>query len=68
MNALPYMELDELAVLLGYANPRAVKAAIKRGTFEIPTYQLARRRVANVSVVRKFFAEKDAPVDDFLGD
>jgi hypothetical protein len=62
MATLPYYELEELAALLGYANARAIKRRIKQGTFEIPTYQLAGRRVANVSVVKKFFADRDAPI------
>lgn len=68
---LPYMDMEELAALLGYKNPRAARAAIKRGTFEIQTYILANRRVANVSAVKKFFASKD-PVateeENFLDD
>ncbi len=55
---LPYMELDEVAALLGYVNRRAAVRAIKNGKFEIPTYELAGRRVANVAVVKKYFEEK----------
>ena len=58
MTNLPYMELEEVAVLLGYKNRRAAVRAIKNGKFEIPTYELAGRRVANVAVVNKYFEEK----------
>lgn len=68
MTQLPYYELDELAALLGYANARAIKRRIKQGKFEIRTYELAGRRVANVSVVKKFFADQDSPTEDFLSD
>lgn len=56
--SLPYMELDEVAALLGYVNRRAAVRAIKNGKFEIPTYELAGRRVCNVAVVKKYFDEK----------
>jgi len=70
MSGLPYMELEEIGTLLGYRNVRCMKDAIRRGTFEIPTYSLAGRRVANVSVIRNFFAEKDYPItaEEFLND
>ena len=55
---LPYMELEEVSVLLGYKNRRAAVRAIKNGKFEVPTYELAGRRVANTAVVKKFFEEK----------
>lgn len=55
---LPYMELEEVSVLLGYKNRRAAVRAIKNGTFEVPTYELAGRRVCNTAVVKKFFEEK----------
>ncbi len=55
---LPYMELDEVAALLGYKNRRAAVRAIKNNKFEVPTYELAGRRVANTAVVKKFFEEK----------
>ena len=55
---LPYMELDEVGALLGYKNLRASKRAIKEGRFDIPTYILNGRNVANVAVVRKYFQDK----------
>lgn len=55
---LPYMELEEVAALLGYKNRRAAVRAIKQDKFEIPTYELAGRRVCNVAVVKKYFDEK----------
>ena len=58
MTGLPYMELEEVSALLGYVNVRAAKRALKAGTFEIPTYQLAGRTVCNVAVVKKYFNEK----------
>lgn len=58
MADLPYMELDEVVALLGYTNRRAAVRAIKNDKFEIPTYELAGRIVANVAVVKKFFEEK----------
>ena len=57
----PYLELDELAALLGYKNVRAVKRAIKQDKFEFPTYTLAGRRVANAVVVNKFLAVSGNP-------
>ncbi len=55
---LPYMEIVEVAALLGYVNRRAAVRAIKQDKFEIPTYELAGRRVCNVAVVHKYFEEK----------
>ena len=58
MTGLPYMEMEEIAALLGYKNRRAAVRAIKDELFEIPTYTLAGRHVVNTAVVAKFFEEK----------
>jgi len=58
MSGLPYMEMDEVAALLGYKNRRAAVRAIKDNLFEIPFYTLAGRPVVNTAVVNKFFEEK----------
>lgn len=58
MTGLPYMEMEEVAALLGYKNRRAAVRAIKDNLFELPTYTLAGRHVVNVAVINKFFEEK----------
>lgn len=58
MNDLPYMEMDEVAALLGYKNRRAAIRAIKDGLFEVPFYTLAGRPVVNGLVLKRFFEEK----------
>ena len=58
MSDLPYMEMEEVAAVLGYKNRRAAVRAIKDGLFELPTYTLAGRHVVNVAVIKKFFEER----------
>ena len=58
MSNLPYMEMEEVAAVLGYKNRRAAVRAIKDNLFELPYYTLAGRAVVNVAVVNKFFEEK----------
>lgn len=58
MTGLPYMEMEEVAALLGYKNRRAAVRAIKDGLFELPFYTLAGRPVVNTAVIHKFFEEK----------
>jgi len=63
------MEMDELAAVFGYKNPRAAVRAVRLGKFPVPTYELAGRRVANVVVVNRFFEEKnDTAETPFLDD
>jgi hypothetical protein len=58
MSSLPYMEMEEVAALLGYKNRRAAIRAIKDELFELPFYTLAGRPVVNTAVIHKFFEEK----------
>lgn len=58
MTGLPYLEMDEVAALLGYKNRRAAIRAIKNKLFEVPFYTLAGKPVVNTAVLHKFFEEK----------
>lgn len=54
----PYLELPELAALLGYGRIESIHNAIYKGTCPVPTYKLGRRRVADRAVVQAYFARK----------
>lgn len=67
MQGIPYLEMDELMVLFGYKNLRALRAAIRDGRFPIKLFGLAGRRVASVKVVNVYFermAEETMPEAD----
>lgn len=50
----PWMELEELAPLFG-VTPDTAKNKIAYGTFEVPTYKLGKKIVADRAVVEAFF-------------
>ena len=55
------LELDELTALFGYSSERAVKTAIQRDTFPVPTYRIGGPRgriVADTTVVNAYFDAK----------
>jgi hypothetical protein len=60
MSGLPYMNLNELALLFGYKDAKNVRRAIQRGNFELPTYKIHGRIVADTEVVKEFFATRRA--------
>jgi hypothetical protein len=53
----PWMELEELAPLFG-VTPDTAKNKIAFGTFEVPTYKLGKKIVADRLVVDAFFDAK----------
>lgn len=53
----PWIDLDELAPLLG-VTPDTAKNKIAAGTFEVATYKLGKRIVADRLVVDAFFEQK----------
>lgn len=58
MSMIPYMTLEELTLIFGYANARETRRAIRRGTLAVPTYKLRGQIVADNEVVKAFFAKK----------
>ena len=52
-------ELDELVEMFGYRNRRAAQRKIRLGTFEVPTFTLAGRRVATGRQVANFFERQE---------
>lgn len=53
----PWIELEEFAPMFGVA-PDTAKNKIAAGTFEVPTYKLGKKIVADRAVVEAFFASK----------
>ncbi len=53
----PWIELEELAPLFG-VTPDTAKNKIAYGTFEVPTYKIGKKIVADRAVVDAFFAAK----------
>lgn len=53
----PWIELDDLAPLFG-VTPDTAKNKIAFGTFEVPTYKLGKKIVADRAVVDAFFDAK----------
>lgn len=53
----PWIELDDLAPLFG-VTPDTAKNKIAFGTFEVPTYKLGKKIVADRAVVDAFFEAK----------
>lgn len=62
----PWIELEELAPLFG-VTPDTAKNKIAAGTFEVPTYKLGKKIVADREVVSAFFAAKRQEGLRFLG-
>jgi hypothetical protein len=60
MSGIPYLTLKELAALFSYSDEDSARRALKRGTLPIPTYKLHGRIVADVEVVKAYFARKRA--------
>ena len=60
MSGGPYMTLEELTLIFGYANARETRRAIRRGTLAVPTYKLRGQIVADNEVVSAFFSKKRA--------
>jgi len=52
---MPWRLVDDIWPLLGYKNRRAAIRAIRLGTFPCKTYELARKHVVDVEVLRTFF-------------
>lgn len=57
MNERPWVELKEFAPLLG-VTPATAKNKISQGTFEVPTYKLGKKIVADRTVLEAFFEAK----------
>lgn len=53
----PWIELEELAPMFG-VTPDTAKNKIAFGTFEVPTYKLGKKIVADRVVVEAFFAAR----------
>lgn len=53
----PWIELEELAPMFG-VTPDTAKNKIAFGTFEVPTYKLGKKIVADRAVVEAFFAAR----------
>ena len=53
----PWIDVKDLAPLLGVTYPTA-KNKIALGTFEVPTYKLGKKIVADKEVVEAFFDAK----------
>ena len=53
----PWIVLEDLAPMLG-VTPDTAKNKIAMGTFEVPTYKLGKKIVADRAVVEAFFASK----------
>lgn len=53
------LDLDELTVLFGYKNRRALVRAIKNDKFPVPTYEISPNNlVADAQVVNEYFERK----------
>lgn len=59
-DALPYFSMEELRVVFGYSSERGVRAALDRGTLNIPTFKIRGRRYAHAAVVAAFFDKQKA--------
>ena len=55
---LDYYELDDIWYDLGYINRRAAVRAIRKGTFPLPYYELAGRKVVDCLVFHTFFRQQ----------
>ena len=53
----PWIELDDLAPMFG-VTPDTAKNKIAAGTFEVATYKLGKKIVADRAVVEAFFAAR----------
>lgn len=53
----PWIELEDLAPLFG-VTPDTAKNKIAYGTFEVPTYKLGKKIVADRAVVDAYFTAK----------
>jgi len=54
VNVLWY-EIDQVWQILGFKNRRAAIRSIRVGTFPLPTFELAGRKVVDVEVAKSFF-------------
>lgn len=57
MSERPWIELKDLAPMLG-VTPATAKNKISCKTFEVPTYKLGKKIVADRRVVEEFFNQK----------
>ena len=55
---LAYYELDEIWYDLGYQNRRGLVRAIRKGTFPLPYYTIAGRKVIDTVVFHTFFRKQ----------
>ena len=55
-----YYELDEIWYDLGYQNRRGLVRAIRKGTFPLPYYTIAGRKVVDRLVFHTFFRKQCA--------
>lgn len=52
-----YIEMPELAEIMG-VQYKSLLNSISNGTFQIPTYKIGKRRVADPQVVETFFQQR----------
>ena len=55
---LEFYEIDEVWYNLGYINRRAALRAIRKGTFPLPYFELAGRKVVDQLVFHTFFRKQ----------
>lgn len=53
-----WFHLHEVATEYGYSSLASAQAAVRGGTFPVPTYKLGRRIVVDVDVHAAFFRRK----------
>lgn len=52
---LPYIYAEKLREVFGYPSMDALRKAIRRGTFPLPTYKIGHHIVADREAVKEFF-------------
>jgi len=56
----PYLTIEELVELFGFASKNSLLNAIHLEKFSCPTYKMGKRRVADKKVVEAYFDAKRA--------
>lgn len=54
-SAMPYVYIDDLALIFNYKNKETAYKAVQAGVFPVATYRLAGQIVADREVIREFF-------------